>query len=106
MISLIDRIKPVLAAYAPRGDVPIEPATALAALGIDSLDLTMITLDIEDLLDLTIPCPTRLESACTLGDVVACIEAAIADKSARVASRAAAPRIKRSWVDTVAEHRA
>lgn len=74
-------------------------STTLSELGIDDLDLPMVCLDLEDAYGMQIAIEDDLE---TVGDLVACLVAALAKKSL---PRPRRPRSRGGWMSTGLDRR-
>lgn len=104
MHDLAPRIAAILSKYALNPALRIEARARLSELAIDRLDLPMIVLDIEDDLDVHIALDDEIESAATVADLIELVGDRMAASAADLSRRAAAPRIKRTWLSTDATH--
>lgn len=99
MQDLSAQLFSILARYAERSGVPISENTRLTALGIDSLDLPMIQLDIEDRFGLPMNWDSAADEPKTAGDLVGLARDAIA---ARHRPLPRSTRKKSNWMSTSA----
>jgi acyl carrier protein len=103
MLDLTPRLIAILEQYMCVRAAPVTSGTALSDLEIDLLDLPMILLDIEDAFAVHIRYDDKVEDFITVGDLVACVASHLEAKSLPRAPTA--PRVKRLWTSTGAEHR-
>ena len=95
-------INTILRAYVRDPSSPIESLAPLNDLGIDQLDLQMISLDIEDGFGVQILFDEEIEDMATVHSLVGTVEALIDMKAKLPPAR---PRIKSNWLSTGAERR-
>ena len=105
MHELTPRIIAILARYTRVPAAVISSAMTFRELEIDRLDLPMIVLDIEDACNVHIRYDDEIEAIASVGDLVACTATRISAHASQLQQRAAAPRVRRSWVSTEAEQR-
>src|SRR5262245_27267850 len=95
------RIATILAQYTHDLGHPIANWTRFSDLGIGSLDLPMIVLDIEDAFGIQIRYAEEMDGFTSVGDLVACVKAHLVSKGSRLRV-SSAPRSKRPWMSKAA----
>jgi len=105
MNDLMPKTILILRTYMRDPAARVDGATTLAALEIDRLDLPMVVLDIEDAFDIHLGYDEDIEDCVTVADLVANLGARRDAKLAEHRIRAAAPRVRRTWLSTDAVER-
>lgn len=102
MQKLSAQLFSILAKYAGVTSIPISPATRLAELEIDELDLPIILLDLEDVVGVAIDIvpDAATTELLTVADIAALAHSAIT--RSRQPIRRASPRRKSNWMSTSA----
>jgi acyl carrier protein len=78
---------------------PVGSGTALSELGIDLLDLPMISLDLEDAFAVHVSHDDDIESFATVQALAACVAARLEAKASQP-RRPSVPKKKSSWIST------
>ncbi len=102
MHDLIPGLIPVLRKYMRDPTASVAGSTTLREVGIDPLDLPLISLDVEDAFDVQIGHGDELEELATVHDLAARVTSRLA---AKAMPRAHIPRRKGNWMSTGAERR-
>lgn len=97
-------ITAILGQYMDDPATPLARHTALSELDIGQLDLRMIIIDLEDAFDICIRFDEPIDEFATVGDLFTCVAWHLEAKAAQRA-RPTAPRARRPWTMTGAEHR-
>lgn len=98
MEELTPKIIAILRKYMSQPATLVGGSMTLRDLGIDPLDLQMVSLDIEEIFDVQIPYDDEIENIATVDGLVASVVASIEAQALQRRMRAAQPRVKRSWV--------
>ena len=102
MHDLTPRVIGILGKYMRDPAAPVDNSTTLRELEIDSLDLPMIFLDVEDVFDVQVGYGDEIEEFPTVDSLVARVASRL-EEQAR--PRTAVRRPKRSWMSTGVERR-
>ena len=105
MQEMTPRLITILQKYMSSPTVRVGGRMSLSEIGIDSLDLPMIFLDVEEAFDVQIDYHDEIEDLATIGCLVALVAAAVTAKALQPHSRRSVPRSRGNWMSTGATSR-